>query len=145
MSEKAERARAYFDASFNCAQSVFAVFAEDYDVETETALRIAGGFGGGMHCGELCGALTGGVMVVGAAKGHYIENDTGAKQNCTAATVAFTNEFKARHGCIICRDLLGVDISTPEGQVQFAEQNMGETKCMGYVTTAVEVLEEQGY
>ena len=145
MSEKTERANAYFDASFNCAQSVFAVFAEDYDIETEAALRIAGGFGGGMRCGELCGAVTGGAMVIGAAKGHYIETDTGAKQNCAAATKAFIEAFRACHGCIICRDLLGVDVSTPEGQLKFAEENMAETKCKGYIAKAVELLEEQNY
>ena len=145
MSEKTERAQAYFNASFNCAQAIFAAFAEDYDIETETALRISGGFGGGMRCGELCGAVTGGAMVVGAAKGHYIENDTGAKQNCAAATKAFTEEFRAKHGCIICRELLGVDVSTPEGQLKFAEENMFETKCAVYIESAVELLEEQGY
>ena len=145
MSERTEKACAYFDASFNCAQAVFATFAEDYDVEIETALKVAGGFGAGMRCGELCGAVTGGAMVVGAAKGHYIENDTGAKANCAAATKAFADEFKAKHGCLICRELLGVDLTTSEGQLQFAEENMGELKCKGFIATAVELLEEHGY
>lgn len=145
MSKKTELARAYLDASFNCAQKVFATFAEDYDIEAETALRIAGGFGGGMRCGELCGAVTGGVMVVGASKGQYIETDTGAKQNCGAATKAFTEEFRSHYGCITCRELLGVDTSTPEGQAKYIEENLGKTKCDSYIMTAVEILEELGY
>ena len=145
MSEKIERANAYFNASFNCAQAVFAVFAEDYDIETETALRVAGGFGAGMRCGELCGAVTGGAMTVGAAKGHYIENDTGAKQNCAAATKAFADAFKAEFGCIICRELLGVDLTTTEGQTKFADEDMHDTKCKVYISKAVELLEEMGY
>ena len=145
MSDKTERASAYSDASFNCAQAVFAAFADDYDIETEVALRISGGFGGGMRCGELCGALTGGVMVVGAAKGQYLENDSGARENCNAATMAFTAAFRSRYVCITCRELLGVDTSTPEGQAKFVEENMFKTKCSGYIKSAVEILEEQGF
>ena len=145
MSDKITSAHAYFNASFNCAQAVFAVFAEDYDIETEAALKIAGGFGAGMRCGELCGAVTGGAMVIGSAKGHYIENDTGAKQNCAAATKAFADAFKAEYGCIICRELLGVDLSTPEGMAKFADEDMSETKCKSYIAKAVELLEEFDY
>lgn len=144
MSEKTERARAYFDSSFNCAQSVFASFADDYDIEIETALRIAGGFGGGMRCGELCGAVTGGVMVVGAAKGQSVESDTAAKQNCGNATKTFTDAFKSRNGCLICRELLGFDVTTPEGHEKFLNENLRE-KCNGFILSAVEILEEQGY
>lgn len=144
MSEKTERAKAYFEASFNCAQSVFAPFAEDYDIECEDALRIAGGFGGGVRCGELCGAVSGGVMVVGASKGQSNPADTAAKQSCNAATIAFTDAFKSRHGALTCRELLGTDISTPEGQAKFADENL-KVRCDGFVKSSVEILEEQDY
>lgn len=143
MSEKSAQAHAYFDASFNCAQSVFAPFAEDYDIDTETALKTASGFGGGMRCGEVCGAVSGGTMVVGAKKGHYLENDTGAKQSCNAAAKAFIEEFRARNGSIICRELLGFDVSAPDGQLLFDEES--KAKCTGFIESAVELLEEQDY
>jgi len=145
MSDKTTQAHTFFDASFNCAQAVFAAFAEDYDIDTETALKVAGGFGAGMRCGELCGAVTGGAMVIGAAKGQSNENDSGARQNCINSTKAFADAFKEKYGCLLCRELLGVDLNAPEGMAKFADENMRETKCKGYIASAVKLLEESGY
>ncbi|MDR0838632.1 MAG: C-GCAxxG-C-C family protein [Oscillospiraceae bacterium] len=145
MSEKTERANAYRGASFNCSQAVFAAFAEDYDVEVETALRISSAFGGGMRCGEVCGAATGGLMAIGAAKGQYIPGDLGAKADCGARAAEFMAEFRRVNGCLLCRDLLGVDTSTPEGHEKFELENMGELKCSGFIENAIAILERLGY
>ncbi|MDR1329038.1 MAG: C-GCAxxG-C-C family protein [Oscillospiraceae bacterium] len=145
MSERSERAVLYTENSFNCAQSVFAAFAEEHGIDEEIALRVAGGFGGGMRRGEVCGAASGGVMVIGAAKGHSVPGDNGAKQDCAARTSAFMAEFERRNGCLTCRGLLGVDTSTPEGAEAFVKERMFQTKCRGYITGAAELLEELGY
>jgi C_GCAxxG_C_C family probable redox protein len=145
MSEKSKLAISYTENSFNCAQAVFAAFAEDYGIDEETALRVASGFGGGVRRGEVCGAASGGVMVIGAAKGHSIPGDTGAKQDCAARTSAFMTAFERRNGCLTCRGLLGVDTSTREGAETFARERMFQTKCRGFIEGAAELLEELGY
>ncbi|MDR0446634.1 MAG: C-GCAxxG-C-C family protein [Oscillospiraceae bacterium] len=145
MSEKSERAIMYSENSFNCAQAVFAAFAEDYDIDEKTALRVAGGFGGGLRRGEICGAASGGAMVIGAAKGHTTPGDLGAKRDCGARVSAFMAEFEAINGCLTCRGLLGVDVSTPEGAEAFARERMAQTKCRGFIAGAAELLERLGY
>ena len=145
MSEKIEHAESIFAADFNCAQAVFAAFAEDYDIDEELALKAASGFGGGMRCGEVCGAATGGLMAIGAARGHYIPGDTGAKADAGARTRQFMEAFRERNGCLICRDLLGIDPSTPEGHEEFFANPEYKEKCRGIVRGAVEILEELGY
>jgi C_GCAxxG_C_C family probable redox protein len=145
MSEKSERALLYTENSFNCAQAVFAAFAEDYGVDEETALRVAGGFGGGLRRGEVCGAASGGVMVIGAARGHCVPEDAGAKRDCAARVSVFMAEFERRNGQLTCRGLLGVDTSTEEGAAAFARERMFQTKCRGYISGAAELLEELGY
>jgi hypothetical protein len=37
-------------SQFNCAQTVFSLFAKDLGLDKTTAIRIACGFGGGMNC-----------------------------------------------------------------------------------------------
>ncbi|NLF42508.1 MAG: C_GCAxxG_C_C family protein, partial [Bacteroidales bacterium] len=60
MKNKAEYANECFSSGFNCAQSVFSAFCEDYGLEKNQALKIACSFGGGMgHLGEVCGAVSG--------------------------------------------------------------------------------------
>ncbi|MDR0917009.1 MAG: C-GCAxxG-C-C family protein [Oscillospiraceae bacterium] len=145
MSEKTERALDLFSSGFNCAQAVFAAFAEDYGTDEETALRIATGFGGGVRRGEICGAATGAVMAIGAAHGHSQRGDIAAKQEGAERTREFLREFERRNGCLRCRDLLGVDTSTPEGMAEARAQGLFQTKCRDFVAGAVELLEDLDY
>ena len=66
---KGEQAKQNYENGFNCAQSVFAVFAEEYGLKKEQAFMIATCFGGGMRLAATCGALTGAMMALGLAKG----------------------------------------------------------------------------
>ena len=59
MSAREEKAKELFAKSYNCAQSVLGAFYEDEGLDNKTAFRIANGFGGGLRCGEVCGAVTG--------------------------------------------------------------------------------------
>ena len=54
-----EMAVGYFKNGYNCAQSTFSAFSEEFGLDKTTALRIANGLGGGVRCGEVCGAVSG--------------------------------------------------------------------------------------
>ena len=41
-------------------------YAEDMGISEEMAAGLGCNFGGGMKCGGICGAITGGLMVLGA-------------------------------------------------------------------------------
>ena len=59
-------ALAQFDKGFACSQAVFSAYAEDLGLDQETALKIAGPFGGGTgRKAETCGAVTGALMALG--------------------------------------------------------------------------------
>jgi len=145
MTEKQNIAQHLMDEDFNCSQSVFAAFAEDYDIDMETALKVSTGFGGGMRSGEVCGALTGALMAIGAARGHHIAGDTGAKEDGGLRARAFVDLFRERNGAILCRDLLGFDPSTEEGHAHYFAHPELKVKCRDFVNSAVELLEELGY
>ncbi len=63
--DKAVALRAQITPHINCAQAVVVPFAEAAGVSDETAMRFAGGFGGGMRRASVCGAITGGIMALG--------------------------------------------------------------------------------
>jgi C_GCAxxG_C_C family probable redox protein len=145
MGTKSEIAVQLFANGFNCSQSVLAVFCEKYGLSGELALKAACGFGGGMRCGEICGAVTGAVMVIGLKYGQYLAEDKESKKTCYSETVKFTNLFKETNGSIICHDLLGCDISTKEGMEEAQGKGLFTTTCVDMVVSAVNILESLGY
>ena len=50
----------------NCAQTIMRVYADELAMNEEQAAAIGCNFGGGMKCGGTCGAITSGLMVLGA-------------------------------------------------------------------------------
>ena len=66
MSAKTEVAVEKFVSGYNCAQSILYAFGPDLGLEGETALKVATGLGGGLGVsGEVCGAVTGGILALG--------------------------------------------------------------------------------
>jgi C_GCAxxG_C_C family probable redox protein len=128
-------------SKFNCAQTVFSLFANDIGIDEKTALKIASGFGGGMACAETCGAVTGAYMVIGMKHGHY-ESVPEKKANTKEMIKKFNQIFKEKHGSLICKNLTGFDISTPEGAGAASEAGVFESRCPGFIKTACNILEE---
>ncbi len=143
--DKAETALELFRNNFNCAQSVFTAFCEDYGLPRDTALKLTSGLGGGVRCGEICGAASGAVLVIGLSCGHSILGDMQAKELCNKETVEFMKRFRERNGSRVCRDILGIDISVGDNRVKAKEQNLFNTVCVSMVSSAVEILENMGY
>jgi len=109
----------------------------------EIALKISQAFGGGMaQMGETCGAVTGAFMVIGLKYGRTRADDDEAKAKTYSLVKEFTEKFRARNGTIICRELLGCDIGTPEGQQIAKNKKLFSTICPCFVQDAVEILEE---
>lgn len=139
--DKTEQAVKLFKQSFSCSQSVFSVYAEELGVDTGTAMKIAGAFGGGMaRMGETCGAVTGAFMAIGLKYGKTKAEDKEAKEKTYDVVRQFVEIFKSMHGSTVCRELTGCDMNTTEGLNTFREKNIFETHCMNYVKDAVEIL-----
>lgn len=128
-------------SQFNCAQTVFSLFAEDVGLDEKTALKIASGFGGGMNCAETCGAVTGAYMVIGMKHGHFT-SDPSSKTKTKLLMKQFNEKFEAAHGSLICKELTGFDISTPEGASAASAERIHDTRCTNFIKTACNILEE---
>ena len=46
-SPRAQQAMAYFKEGYNCSQAVFLTFADKFDMDKSTALKLSSSFGGG--------------------------------------------------------------------------------------------------
>lgn len=113
----------------NCAQCVFSAYAEELGFDPEESDGIAALFGGGMRMGQTCGAVTGALMAIGLMGGRQQEADE------------FTQEFSARHGSCMCRELIKYDFSDPEQAQAARESGVLLDICPGLVENACEILE----
>lgn len=113
-------------------------------LDHETAAKIGCGFGGGMHVGSVCGAVTGAIMAIGLKHG-------GVGMQPSARTgkliVEFVNRFKAIHCSIGCTDLIGVNLAEidpwnhPERFAELMEKNTF-APCPDLVRDAATIAEE---
>jgi C_GCAxxG_C_C family probable redox protein len=142
MSTKIEVAMAKFLAGYNCAQSILYAYGPELGLDGETALKVATGLGAGMgRRGEVCGALTGGILVLGLKYGRGGQQDRSATEETYQKTLELMAWFEQRHGSCFCRVLLdGCDLRTAEGQQYFKEHDLLHKTCVGCVQSVVETL-----
>jgi C_GCAxxG_C_C family probable redox protein len=139
---KAQQAVTLHGKGCNCAQAVLCAFATELGLEEEAALRIATGFGGGMgRTGGTCGAVTGAYMVLGLARGMRDPEEKSRKDATYTLVREFADRFKKKQGAVECRELLGVDVGTPEGLKAAHERDLFSTRCNELIRDAVTVLQ----
>ena len=132
-----------FKEGYNCAQSMIYSYADDLRIDKSIALKLSCGFGGGLGRKEnVCGAITGGILIIGLIFGRG-ENEDKLKQEETYKYVReFINRFENRYGTIECRSLIdNIDLLSEEGQNKFKESKM-INKCYKYVESANKIIQE---
>ena len=143
---KADSAYANMLASkLNCAQSVLNAFCTELGLESSLALKLALGFGGGMgHTGQTCGAVTAAYMVLGLKQGFNPDNPKQNRDQVYALVQEFNKRFIKVNGSTNCTQLLGYDLSTPEGAAAVKEKGLSLKLCPKFVKDAVEIVEGMG-
>ncbi|MHA2282126.1 MAG: C-GCAxxG-C-C family protein, partial [Promethearchaeota archaeon] len=98
-----EKAISYFADGFSCSQSILSAFGTDFGLNTELALKIATGFGGGMgRLGGTCGAVTGAIMVIGLKYGRYKIEDMESKEKTYKLVREYMDNFIKVNGSTVC-------------------------------------------
>jgi C_GCAxxG_C_C family probable redox protein len=141
---KEQEALRYFRHGFNCAQSVFVVFAKDFGVPEMQALKIAGGFGGGMgRLQSTCGAVTGAYMAIGLKHGKTIGDEGVENREKTYGLIkTFEKEFKELFSTTSCSELMKCDLNTEEGKKYAADNKLSEKVCERCIVEAVKLVEK---
>ncbi len=140
MSDAEARGRELFEGGFYCAEAVLKTIAERQDIESDLVPGMATGFCGGMaRSSGPCGAMTGAIMALGVVLGR--DNPEQSVEETYAAVRTMMAAFEQRFGSTNCRDLLGVDLDTPEGQQAFSDQKLG-LKCTDFTGAAAALVDE---
>jgi C_GCAxxG_C_C family probable redox protein len=144
MKNKSDKAVAMMTAGFNCAQSVLGVFCADLHFDKDTALKLATGFGAGMaRKQEVCGAVTGGILVIGLKSGRGSADERSATESTYLLVEKFMERFNAKHGSCLCRILLdGCNLLSESGRNFCNENKLSEKICRPCVAEAVRILED---
>jgi len=139
---KAEDAVALFRQGFSCSQVVLAVFAPDFGLDRKLALRISQGFGAGIgYSDDICGAVSGAIMVIGLRYGRTEAHDKTAKEKTYAEVAEFLKRFKQRNVSAECTKLIGYNLSDPQQVAQAKKNQAVMARCPALVRDAVEIVE----
>lgn len=110
VNERGKQALALFNDGCNCAQAVFCAFDDLIGIDRETALKLSSSMGGGMgRLREVCGAVSGMFLVIGALYGNSDLEDQKAKSDHYKRIRTLAARFSELHPSIVCRDILGAE------------------------------------
>ena len=108
--ERVEKARRLFkEGGYNCCQAVVLAYNDVFGIDDTMAATLSSGFGGGMgRMREVCGSVSGMVLLAGLLKPACDPSDKAARTGNYALVQEVAGEFKAMNGSIICKELLGL-------------------------------------
>ncbi len=132
-----------FMKGYDCSQVVVSHFAEKMGITEDLANKVAACFGGGMMQADTCGAFTGALMVIGLKYGHYdVEQLLAQKDVMMAKSAEFKKKFFESRNTCNCKELIGYDVSTPEGFQAALESGRMMEFCPALVKEVIAMLDE---
>jgi C_GCAxxG_C_C family probable redox protein len=145
MSQRSEKAVGVFGDGFNCSQAVLSTLGPELGLDRDMALKVAGALGAGMgRMGNVCGAVSGAFMVIGLKYSKTRDGQNEIRDKGYALVRQFAQEFETRNGSIVCKEIIGCDISTETGLNRAREARLFIDICPKMVQDAVEILEQMG-
>lgn len=131
-----------FKKGYNCAQSVVVAYCDVLGMESDFAAKMASSFGGGMgRMREVCGAVSGMLMVAGLLYGYETPGDDVSKKAHYQLVQSLAGKFREREGSIVCREILKNPPSDPNPTPRNAEFYKVRP-CARLVALAAEILDE---
>ena len=136
MSIYADRSEELQRAGFNCCQSLIGCMCEELGAGRDLAFRFAAEFGSGIgKSGEICGAVSGALMLIGLKYGM-----TDPDRSHTLAH-EYIRRFREKHaGCIHCSELLGANPGTEEGMTHIRDHNLNDTRCRQLIRDGADLV-----
>lgn len=125
-----------------CSQAVLGTYGPSVGLAREQGMKLASGFAGGMRLAQTCGAVTGAFMVLGLKHAGANCDQRDGRSNVYAAIGEFATRFQQRNNSVVCKELLGCDISTAEGAQKATKEGLFRTICPKLVQDAAEILEQ---
>ena len=137
-----EYAKELFLRGYNCAQAVAVAYHAELGLTESQAAKMASSFGGGMgRMREVCGGVSGMLLVAGMLYGYDTPGDDKAKRAHYTLVQTLAGEFREQVGSIVCREILKNPPSDPNPTPRTAE--FYKTRpCARFVALAAKILED---
>lgn len=136
-------ARCCFCDGASCSQAILTSFAERFNLDKEIAFKLGSGFSGGMgRQGRMCGAVTGGIMVLGLAYGGVSGDDINNRNITIEKTAEFIKRFENVYGTTQCKELISYDLADLEQRKEASEKGVFKEICPPFVENAAKILQE---
>lgn len=136
-----EKAAELFLQGYNCAQAVTVAFCDVTGLQPDFAAKIASSFGGGMgRLREVCGAVSGMLMVAGLLYGYDIPGDDGVKMAHYQLVQNLAGQFREEVGSIVCREILKNPPTDPAPTPR-TEEFYRKRPCARMVMLAAQILD----
>jgi C_GCAxxG_C_C family probable redox protein len=140
--EHGMKAAELFLSGYNCAQAVAVAFHGEMGLTEPQAAKMASAFGGGMgRMREVCGAVSGMLMVLSQLYGYDTPGDDVSKKQLYTQVQELAEKFREENGSIICREILKNPPSDPNPTPRTAEF-YAIRPCTKMVMTAARLMEE---
>ena len=136
------KAAELFLSGYNCSQSVAVAFCDVTGLTEKQAAKMSSAFGGGMgRMREVCGAVSGMLMVLSFLYGYDTPGDDASKKVLYTQVQELAGKFREENGSIICREILKNPPSDPNPTPRTADF-YAKRPCAKMVMTAARLLDE---
>lgn len=142
MEERVKAALARFEEGYDCSHAILGAYADLFEFDEKSMEMIH------RPCGPMTGAPVGVCgAVLGALKalGQQLRNEREAGRETRKKSELireFRDRFEAIHGTVSCTELLGEDITTPDGQFAAMDKDLFRKRCVTFITDSAEILED---
>ncbi len=137
---KINLAKQLFASGCNCSQSVACAFCEEMGLTHDMVASLSQPFGGGIaRSREMCGAITGMLMVLGC---RYSDK---SKDEVYKICRMYMDNFRHKFGSCTCGVLLsgvGLNVDTSTTSEPRTSQYYSVRPCAEYIAYAAQLLEE---
>lgn len=138
-----EKARENFLKGYNCAQAVLLAYADKVGMDEETLAKLASPFGGGMgRMREVCGAVSGMLMVDGFLRGYSDAEAKEEKMETYARVQSLAARFREECGSILCRELIEEKNDTAPTPSARTAEYYKKRPCAELVALAAKIIDE---
>ena len=135
-----ERAIELFNQGFSCSEAIFCAFAEREGFTSDTAQSVLSMMGGGLsNQGHICGAVLGGLAVIGARTSRINPLDQDSRTEATGQGKALLDAIKKAYSSLDCIQLTGINFNIPKQAARFAPERVGERTCLPMIRAVCEL------
>ena len=130
---------------YGCAETVYVVLKAAFGLDDPTDSAAAIALNGGIaYGGGPCGAVTGAALAVGMLSEQRISDHGRAKRVAREIVAELVEAFRAEHGALDCRTLIGYDLRAPGGHDAFLASDVWRDTCLRQIESVVRRLAPLG-